>query len=97
MRGVIPAALLLTVNVLAIPASAFSDCDTGLTTQAGTAGEAQAKRPEERNPELMLKQAMREKENDLLQRQMRHLEKLQQQAERNAVRTEKLQEIKDRS
>ncbi|GAA5443706.1 hypothetical protein Misp06_01884 [Microbulbifer sp. NBRC 101763] len=91
MRGVMYAALILAAHSLATPAGAVSACETEKTQKANS---ATAVFPHTQGHELMLEQATREQEKALLKRQMRQLEKLREQAEREAVRAEKLQQLK---
>ncbi|QFT53018.1 hypothetical protein [Microbulbifer sp. THAF38] len=94
MRGVMYAALLFAAPVLATPVAAVSACQTEKTqeTASTTAGHAQAP-----GHELMLEEATREQSEVLFQRQMRHLEKMRRKAERDSVRAEKLQQLKNKS
>ncbi|WKD49915.1 hypothetical protein [Microbulbifer spongiae] len=94
MRGVIGTALLM---ITCIQASAGA-------VLAGEAEEARDGYPDTEkfpskhttapNHELMLKKARQAQEKRLFQRQMRQLEKLLQQARRDADRAKKLQQLK---
>ncbi|WHI44787.1 hypothetical protein ACJJIW_06010 [Microbulbifer sp. JMSA004] len=97
MRGVMRATLLFAASVFAISANAGSDCSAEHTAEVKTADETHSQPSGVEEHELILRQAIRERENDLLERQKQQLEKLQQQAERDAARAEKLQQITNRS
>ncbi|WP_444940319.1 hypothetical protein ACJJI3_16525 [Microbulbifer sp. ZKSA004] len=97
MRGVMRATLLLAASIFAISASAGSDCSGEHTAEAEATDEIHSQQSEVEGHELILRQAIRERENDLLERQKQQLEKLQKQAERDAARVEKLQQITNRS
>ncbi|AWF79391.1 hypothetical protein BTJ40_00300 [Microbulbifer sp. A4B17] len=91
------ATLLFAASLFTISASAGSDCSAEHTVEANTAEKRQSQQAEVEDRELILRQAIRERENDLLERQRQQLEKLQQQAERDAALVEKLQQITNRS
>lgn len=91
MRGVMYAALVLAAHTLATPAGAVSACETEKAQKTNSATAVFSHSP---NHELMLEEATKEQEKTLLKRQMRQLEKLREQAEREAVRAEKLQQLK---
>ncbi|WP_444929198.1 hypothetical protein ACJJIF_15310 [Microbulbifer sp. SSSA002] len=96
MGGLIPTPLF-TAMIFTLAVSAGSGCDIQRTFVTQTDDKARSQPPAVQDHEQRLRQAIRESENDLLERRLRQLEKLQRQAEREAARAEKLRRIIQRS